>query len=653
MENLKKKGLPIDGFRRKIVQTVVQNQVTIVNADTGGGKTTQVPQFLLEDTDYHLVVTQPRRLATKTVAARVAHETGTELGELIGFRTALERSRITETTRCLFATDGLQLVRELTASKKTLSKGIVLIIDEIHEWNINIETLIAWVRTHILEGSSVKVVLMSATAEMQKLSEFFDDAPIINVPGRCYPVAGSPSTGIYQLGSGEIVNQIKGFVASGINTLVFLPGKGEIADIQSELEKLKLEAVVLPLHAELETDEQDRVFKEYSLPKVILSTNIAQTSITIPDIEAVVDSGLEKRKKLVNNVETIVLTNISQADCKQRAGRAGRVQPGEYVLCNDTPYADLEQYSTPEIMNSLLDQVVLRLAGANLDAVDLPFFHQPSKSVLIEAKKTLVTIKALDKNGKITKLGREINQLPVNVKVARMIIESLRRKCLGPVIRIAAILSSSGGSLKRRPKRDDPAHYDSWKSLVNPNKEYKSDLLLELDLYFKAKGINPKLLKEKGISPKSYFQTKQTIEQLFGVIKSMGYDVDECNENSKNETEVLKSIISGMIGDVYVSRGWKYSKDNVNQRSLSRDSVFSAQPSPDVIVGEPFNISFKNKSETQVTLELLKNNTKVEIDWIQELAPELFSVSHVHGFKITNFNGVVLEREYVGTGVYA
>jgi ATP-dependent helicase HrpA len=561
-----------------------------------------------------------------SAATYVAGQMNTEIGgDVIGYCTALSR-KISKNTRCPFATDGLQLVRELTLSKQTLSTGVVLIIDEIHEWNLNIETLVAWVRTRIDEGSSVKVVLMSATMETEKLSAFFENAPVISVPGRCFSVDGSPDTGIRQVGAGALIDEIKTSVQSGNNTLVFVPGKSDISSIQEELEKLSLQAIILPLHAELEPSEQQKVFKKYLLPKVIISTNVAQTSVTIPDIDMVIDTGLENRKELVGNVETIILGTISKADCKQRAGRAGRTKSGEYVLCNDTPYEDFNEYPVPEIKRCLLDQMVLRLAGANMDATTLQFYHQPDTRTLLEAKKTLIALGALNQNGKITELGKKINQFPIDVVSAKMVLAAADYHCLDSVIKIAAIRNSRGGTLKRRPKSDDPIFWKKWEDLVNPLKKYPSDYLLELDLFNLAEKMNPNSLNRNGLSYMSFCQTREIVNQIHRVVKDLGYRIPKDKEGIKNDESVCKAIISGMIHQVYKRPGYS-SFVSIEQkqgffpeiRQLffgSRADVSPHRLDVKLVAAQPMNI--KTKVGGHIIL-LIKNITIIKPEWVDEL----------------------------------
>ncbi len=622
MKKLKK--LPIDAFKNEILECIEKNPVSIIVAETGAGKSTRVPQFLLESTDWQIVVTQPRRVAAKAIAKRVAEEMNCPFGDLVGFRTAIEHRDSSE-TRCLFVTDGLQLVRELVKTKASISGGICLLIDEVHEWNLNIETLVAWAKRHLLSGTDIKVVLMSATLDFKELSKFFDDAPVIQVPGRCFPVLGSPThpNGIIQKGSYEMLTEIQRLIAEGANSLVFLPGKGEIKQMERELKQSNPKAEILPLHGDVDSNQQELVFKSFAQPKVVLATNIAQTSLTIPDIDAVVDSGLERRVELINGVETLLLANVSQADCRQRAGRAGRVKEGQYVLCNNKAYDSFSTFPIPEIQRSLLDQMVLRLAGANLNVLELSFYHQPEKQILVDAKKLLYAIEALDLNGEITKLGRKINRFPVNVMFARMMLEALERKCLAPILSIVAILGTRYGSIRRRQRDNDPETYQSWEKLIDSDKEYHSDLLLEYDLFKIARFMKRSELAKKGIDPKGFRTAVEIRERIKTAIHHLGYQNQDHSRNKTNEEEILKCIASGMLVHLYQHAGGN-EYVNGETRTLARESIIQNLPSnPEWIVGEPLNIDIVNRRGRAQTIALVKSCTVVDPLWFIKIAPHL------------------------------
>jgi HrpA-like RNA helicase len=640
-------ALPVSAHKEEILKALEEHPVIIIEGDTGSGKTTQVPQIILDETNYQCIVTQPRRLATKSVSHRVAEEMEVELGTVVGFRTAVDR-KDSRDTRCLFCTDGLQLVRELTRARNTTSNGIVLIIDEVHEWNLNIETLVAWVK-QLLGHAEFKVILMSATMDSQKLSDYFDGAPIIKVPGKMFPVMGSPKheSGLRQVPAKNLVDEIRAAVLGNHNTLVFLPGKPEITKCKDELKQAGIQAEILELHADLTPAEQDDVFCTYGLPKVILSTNIAQTSITIPDITYVVDTGLEKRIELRNNVETLTLGSISKSDVVQRAGRAGRVAEGNYVLCNDKSYESFVEYAVAEISRVRLDQMVLRIAGAGLDATELQFYHQPDHDQLVEAKKTLLALGALDQNGRITPVGITINKFPTSVKTAKMILEAVKRKCLSPIITIAAILETNYGSIKRNPKKDDPFKFRSWRELLG-DKDYQSDLLAELELYDKAKEIGYNFLEQKGISQKSYGKACEIRKQLKDVTESLNYrDYNTLNQNAGDEISIIKCVLAGMLDHLYNGSYGSYQNGTPEVRQINRVSVLEGKyPYSEWIIGTPKNISFENQKGYQVNIYLVTNCTAVKFEWVREIAPHLIQ-EQVTEPKWDNFWGKLTSRKTI------
>jgi hypothetical protein len=260
-------------------------------------------------------------------------------------------------------------------------KHQVLVLDEVHEWNMNIETLVAWAKLVLSQGSDFKVVLMSATLEAEKLSMFFDGAPIISVPGRLFPVTEQKPT------TTKTATEAIALLQQGRNVLVFEAGKKEIGETIQLITSSGVSAEVLPLHGELESSDQAKAFRRYPRAKCVVSTNVAQTSVTIDDIDAVVDGGMERRVEVVDGVEGLYLKPISLADSKQRKGRAGRTKPGIYVdMC---PAYDRPDFPVAEVLRSRLDQTVLRLAEAGFDMEKLDFFHQPKKSEIHEAKRAL------------------------------------------------------------------------------------------------------------------------------------------------------------------------------------------------------------------------------------------------------------------------
>ncbi len=585
--------LPISSFKSQILDSVSNNSVVIITAETGAGKSTQVPQFLV-NSGYRVVVTQPRRLAATSVAERVAEEMGCKLGTFIGYRTG-EESCCSNGTRGLFVTDGLQLVRELTSGGQT----DVLIIDEVHEWNLNIEVLVAWCRHQQQLGSPLKVVLMSATMEAEKLAEYFGNAPIISVPGRTFPVEEKQDT------SDSVVANVKALVAENRNILVFQPGKAEIEECIYEIsQEIGEKAVLLPLHGNLTSEEQHKVFQNYNLPKVVVATNVAQTSITIPDIDAVIDTGVERRIELSDGIEGLYLKEISRADCMQRKGRAGRTKEGIYILCSETSLEDRNEFPRSEIERSRLDQMVLRLAVAGFDASELDFFHDPGHTIILEAKRTLQVLGALDHDGEVTQIGRQMSHLPLSVQFSRMVVEAARYGVLDEVITVAAILEVGG--ITARDGR--------WGKLT---KEHDSDLLAQLDVYQKACELHKSELHESGIWVKNFYRVKELRRKLWKSVKGLKSTPPIVDEASSRDM-IKKACLAGMVDHVYQSRGRRlYSNGDYVMRQIARESVVVGD---EIVVGLPLDIQIRSGR----TLNLIQMVTKVDLETLKEVAPQLF-----------------------------
>lgn len=593
--------LPIYEYKTQIVSAVNDNAVVIITAETGAGKSTQVPQFLLE-AGYDLVVTQPRRLAARTVAARVAEEYGEELGGTIGYRTAIDRAD-SEATRCLFATDGLALVRELMGQ----NKGI-LVLDEVHEWNENMEVLVAWAKLQIASGVDFKVVLMSATLEAERLSNFFDGAPVISVPGRLYPVEEREQ-------SLRIAMDVADLVSEGRNVLVFQPGKGEISDTIAELERMmNVAAEIMPLHGELTPEEQARCFKHYARPKVVVSTNVAQTSVTIDDIDAVVDSGKERRIELVDGVEGLYLKAISKADAKQRKGRAGRTKPGIYIDHCDVPADRRPDFPVAEIMRKRLDQTVLRLAIAGFNMEELSFFHQPERSEISEARRALIALGCMTEDGTVTPIGRLVNRLPVSVKYARMLVEADRLGVVDDILTVASILEQ-GGITVPPPSRKNPDRPD-WRQMV-PG-EHESDIMAQLSVWQMATSMSKDEMYKNGVASKSYFHAKELRAHLADAVKG---HFRFCSTG--NREDILKAVCAGMVDHLYQNNYGSY-RDGMGgtNREIGSASVVG---SGEWVVGKPFDLEISTL-RGKMTLHLIELVSKINPMWLAEIAPQLVSV---------------------------
>lgn len=595
---MERKKLPIDDYRQDIVRLVKDNPVVILTAETGAGKSTRVPQFLLSE-GYSLVVTQPRRLAARSVAKRVAQEYGCALGETVGFRTAYEKQDGPK-TRCLFATDGLALIRELMG----VGRRQVLVLDEVHEWNLNMEVLVAWSKRQLDAGAKFKLIIMSATLEAEKLSMFFNKAPIVSVPGRCFPVEEREP-------SDRMVDDVAELLVEGRNVLVFQSGKGEIEELIDDLAAKKLDVQVLPLHGELEAEEQDMVFRSYSKPKCIVSTNVAQTSITIEDIDAVVDSGTERRIELNNGVEGLYLKSVSLADREQRKGRAGRCREGVYIDHCFVKKENRLEFPKAEILRVRLDQTVLRLAEIGIDAEQMEFFHQPPTDQIHEAKRALHALGCLDEKERVTAIGHQVARLPISVQYGRMVVEADRLGVVNDIVDIASILEQ-GTITARKVVINDREYSGSliWRPAFCPD-EIESDVMAQLAVFRGAKMLSNENRRLNGVFLKGYHQARERRQLLADALRGKVRSF----KSSGQREDILKALCAGMVDHLYRYYYGDWINGDNMPRQLAKESVVQ---SANWLVGLPFDLMTRRG-----LIRLVVMATKVKPEWLVEVAPQL------------------------------
>ena len=452
--------LPIYQFKERIIDMVRQHKVVVVAGDTGCGKSTQMPQYLLEAGFKQMACTQPRRIACISLAKRVSYETNNEYGSEVGFQVRFEKSK-TSATRILFLTEGL-LLRQISGDQM-LSMYDVVVMDEVHERHIHTDFLLGIMKCLLQQRDAVKLVLMSATINVELFSAYFDNAPVVKIPGRQYPITlnhcplsieeqGGKTSKIDPAPYLRILQAIdhKYPATERGDVLVFLSGMTEImtvAEVTKEYAEKTKRWIILMLHSALPLAEQDKVFDlpPSGVRKCILSTNIAETSVTVDGVRFVVDSGKVKEMSFDSNYNMQRLQEfwISQASAEQRKGRAGRTGPGVcYRMYSESDYAALQEYSTPEIHRVPLDSLILQMIAMGLpDARKFPYIEPPAQSTVEHSIAFLKDQKAITEDEKLTAVGHMLAQLPVDIVIGRMLIMASIFDMLDPVLTIASSLS--------------------------------------------------------------------------------------------------------------------------------------------------------------------------------------------------------------------
>jgi len=485
-------SLPVSGRREEIARALAEHQVVIVCGETGSGKTTQLPKIVLEmgrgrgNGGGLIGHTQPRRIAASSVAKRIAFELNSPLGDVVGYKVRFQ-DRLQPGASVKLMTDGILLAE--TQTDPLLKAYDTLIIDEAHERSLNIDFLLGYLRQILPRRPDLKVIVTSATIDADRFAKHFESArgpaPVIMVSGRLFPVEQRwrPFEESREYGLNEaIVDAVDELWRSGPgDVLVFLPGEREIREAAEKLRGHHPPGVeILPLFARLSQAEQDRVFEHGAAPRIVLTTNVAETSLTVPGIRYVVDSGLArvKRYSYRNKVEQLQIEPISQAACNQRAGRCGRVSNGTCIrLFDEKDFEGRPKFTDPEILRSSLAGVILRMKSLRFGAVeDFPFLEEPPRKAIADGYALLGELNAVDDANDLTPMGAELAKLPLDPRVGRMIIEARERHCLTEVLVIASALS--GQDVRDRPLEQQQAADEKHKKFDDERSEFMGYLKL-------------------------------------------------------------------------------------------------------------------------------------------------------------------------------
>jgi ATP-dependent helicase HrpA len=658
--------LPVSGKKDDIAKAIENNQVVIVCGETGSGKTTQLPKICLElgrGVSGLIGHTQPRRIAARSVASRIAQELSSPLGEVVGYKVRFN-DKLSESSYIKLMTDGILLAE--TQGDKFLNAYDTIIIDEAHERSLNIDFLLGYLKQLLPKRPDLKIIVTSATIDADRFSQHFNGAPVIEVSGRTYPVeiryrplgkAGFRAKEIAETDNAQfdvddetifgiarkaktearwleeddeeeaieeaIMDAADDLLRQGDgDILVFLPGEREIRDVADHLRKYqgrsaKLKHIeVLPLFARLSIEDQQKIFKSHSSRRIVLATNVAETSLTVPGIKYVIDAGLARvnRYSPRAKVEQLQIEKISQAAAKQRAGRCGRVSNGICVrLYSELDFEGRPEFTEPEILRSSLASVILRMAALRLgDVVDFPFIEAPSSRLVADGYLLLQELGAVDAQRRITETGLQLARLPLDPRVGRMILAAKREGCLNEILIIASVLSIQDPRERPMDKREaaDQAHA----KFAGEGSDFMSYLKLWdfFDNALKTKKSNKDLLNQCHSNFLSFLRLKEWRE-LHGQIKQITDEMEfKLNDKEASYEQIHKALLVGLLG-------------NIGFKDGDSDSYAGAR-------GIRFHIApgstlKKTRPKWVIAAELVDTSklyarcvAKIEPDWIEPLA---------------------------------
>jgi len=651
-------ALPIWKIHADILRTLQAGNRLVLVAPTGSGKTTQVPQMLLDAGiagDKMIVVLQPRRVAARTVASRVAWERGGKLGAEVGYQIRFD-DHTSVGTRICFVTEGI-LLRWLQDDRTLANIGAV-IFDEFHERNLLSDVALALVK-HLQQTQrpDLAMLVMSATLDAEPVAVYLDSCPILISEGQSYPVEvgylSQPDPRSITVQATEAVERIINDDAPG-DILVFMPGRGEINGTLDALRGLKTREHVacIPLHGELEPQEQDRAFAPNKLRKVIVATNVAETSITIDGIRHVVDSGVARvaRYDAERGIGTLLLEPISRASADQRKGRAGRTAPGTcHRLWTVIGHKTREERNTPEIQRSDLAEVVLLLHSLGIrEAATFDWLDKPDTQAVERAERLLTMLGALH-DAELTPIGRQMLRLPMHPRYSRMLIEASQRGCVPDAALCAALVS--GRDLLARPDRDDG---QASREMFEDSAESDFITLMRAYEFAQANRFSFDRCRSHGINAQVARQVEQTFQQILQAAHQQRlYDRAATPvSDGKNDESLLRCLMAGFIDQLAKRREpGKPGCDLTEQRQgqLVRESV--VQDAPYFVAA---NLR-QAPSRGPTPLTLLSLATAVKPEWIAEMFPQHLSTTVEHLFdaankrvaamSLTRYRDLVIERK--------
>ena len=628
-------SLPVSQRKVEIQKLISEHQVIVVAGETGSGKTTQLPKMCLELGFGNLGMighTQPRRIAARSVAARIAEELETELGGLVGYKVRFN-DQISDNTQIKLMTDGILLAE--IQNDRFLNQYSCLIIDEAHERSLNNDFILGYLKQLLPRRRDLKLIITSATIDVERFSKHFNNAPIIEVSGRTYPVEVRYRPVVEEDDQDQlqgILNAVDELQAEGRgDILIFMNGEREIRDTAEALQKQNLKHTeILPLFARLSAQEQNKIFHPSGLNRIVLATNVAETSLTVPGIKYVIDPGTARisRYSYRTKVQRLPIEPISQASANQRKGRCGRVSEGICIrLYSEEDFNSRPEFTDPEILRTNLASVILQMTALGLDDIEaFPFVDAPDKRHIQDGIKLLEELGAFEmvrtKAGEkrlLTRVGRQLAQLPVDPRLAKMILSAVNFGCVYEMMIIVSALSIQDP--RERPQEKQQASDEKHRRFADK----KSDFLAFLNLWYYLQEQQKALSKNqfRRQCQKDFLnylrirEWQDIYHQIRLTVREMGLPI---NSEKAEYQQIHTALLSGLLSHIGLKEAEK------QQYLGARNAHFAIFPN---------SVLFKKQPKWVMAAELVETSklwgrmvAEIEPEWIEPLAEHLIKKSY-------------------------
>lgn len=628
-------SLPVSQRKVEIQKLLSEHQVIVVAGETGSGKTTQLPKMCLELGFGNLGMighTQPRRIAARSVAARIAEELETELGGLVGYKVRFN-DQISDDTQIKLMTDGILLAE--IQNDRFLNQYSCLIIDEAHERSLNNDFILGYLKQLLPRRRDLKLIITSATIDVERFSKHFNNAPIIEVSGRTYPVEVRYRPVVEEDDQDQlqgILNAVDELQAEGRgDILIFMNGEREIRDTAEALQKQNLKHTeILPLFARLSAQEQNKIFHPSGLNRIVLATNVAETSLTVPGIKYVIDPGTARisRYSYRTKVQRLPIEPISQASANQRKGRCGRVSEGICIrLYSEEDFNSRPEFTDPEILRTNLASVILQMTALGLDDIEaFPFVDAPDKRHIQDGVKLLEELGAFEtvqtKSGEkrlLTRVGRQLAQIPVDPRLAKMILSAVNFGCVYEMMIIVSALSIQDP--RERPQEKQQASDEKHRRFADKKSDFLAFLNLWRYLQEQQKALSKNQFRRQCQKDfLNYLRIREwqdIYHQIRLTVREMGLPI---NSEKAEYQQIHTALLSGLLSHIGLKEAEK------QQYLGARNAHFAIFPN---------SVLFKKQPKWVIAAELVETSklwgrmvAEIEPEWIEPLAEHLIKKSY-------------------------